>query len=91
MPGESVRAPGPDLPGPATPPDSTYRLQFHAGFTFQAARRLVPYLSALGVSHIYASPYVTARSGSSHGYDVANPNALNPEIGDEDDYREFVA
>jgi (1->4)-alpha-D-glucan 1-alpha-D-glucosylmutase len=71
-------------------PSATYRLQFHAGFTFAEARELVPYLHALGVSHIYASPYVQARSGSLHGYDVADPNALNPELGTSADYDRLV-
>ncbi len=71
-------------------PLATYRLQFHAGFTFRAACDVVPYLHDLGVSDVYASPYQKARAGSSHGYDVANPNALNPEIGSEDDYRCYV-
>ena len=72
-------------------PASTYRLQFHAGFTFNDAKALVPYLHALGVSHMYASPYLRARSGSTHGYDVADPNALNPELGSEEDYTTLVA
>ena len=63
------------------PPSATYRLQFHAGFTFEDARRLVPYLHDLGISHMYASPYLRARSGSMHGYDVADPSSLNPELG----------
>ncbi|MBV8083345.1 MAG: malto-oligosyltrehalose synthase [Chloroflexi bacterium] len=71
-------------------PLATYRLQFHAGFTFRDARNVVPYLHELGVSDVYASPYQKARAGSSHGYDVANPNTLNPEIGTEDDYRAYV-
>src|SRR5438309_7926888 len=71
-------------------PASTYRLQFHGGFTFRDARRLVPYLHQLGVTDVYASPYLKARTGSAHGYDVANPNSLNPEIGTEEDYRAFV-
>jgi (1->4)-alpha-D-glucan 1-alpha-D-glucosylmutase len=73
------------------PPSSTYRLQFHAGFTFEDARRLVPYLHSLGVSHVYASPYLRARSGSMHGYDVADPNSLNPELGTQADYDNLVA
>jgi (1->4)-alpha-D-glucan 1-alpha-D-glucosylmutase len=72
-------------------PASTYRLQFHAGFTFEDARRLVPYLSEMGISHIYASPYLRARSGSLHGYDVADPNSLNPELGSQADYDNMVA
>ena len=77
----------------ATPrvPTATYRLQFHAGFTFRDGRQLVPYLHALGVSDVYASPYLKARSGSPHGYDVADPNALNPELGTEEDYADLVA
>jgi (1->4)-alpha-D-glucan 1-alpha-D-glucosylmutase len=73
------------------PPAATYRLQFHAGFTFDHARRLVPYLHELGVSHVYASPYLRARSGSMHGYDVADPSSLNPELGSQDDYDRMVA
>jgi (1->4)-alpha-D-glucan 1-alpha-D-glucosylmutase len=72
------------------PPSSTYRLQFHAGFTFRDAARLIPYLYDLGISHVYASPYLRARSGSLHGYDVADPNALNPELGTLEDYEFFV-
>jgi (1->4)-alpha-D-glucan 1-alpha-D-glucosylmutase len=74
-----------------SPPASTYRLQFHAGFTFRDAERLIPYLHELGVSHIYSSPYLRARSGSTHGYDVADPSSLNPELGSEDDYAAMVA
>ena len=72
-------------------PSSTYPLQFHAGFTFRDARRLVRYLHDLGISHVYTSPYLRARSGSTHGYDVADPNALNPELGSQADYDAFVA
>src|ERR1700694_5644643 len=73
------------------PPSPTYRLQFHAGFTFADARRLVPYLHSLGVSHVYASPYLRARSGSMHGYDVADPNSLNPELGSQAECDALVA
>jgi (1->4)-alpha-D-glucan 1-alpha-D-glucosylmutase len=73
------------------PPSSTYRLQFHAGFTFDDARRLIPYLHDLGISHIYASPYLRARSGSMHGYDVADPSSLNPELGSQEDFDGMVA
>jgi (1->4)-alpha-D-glucan 1-alpha-D-glucosylmutase len=66
-------------------------LQFSRDFTFRDAERLVPYLHALGVSHIYASPYLKARAGSSHGYDVTDYNALNPEVGSETDFDAMVA
>ena len=71
-------------------PLSTYRLQFNHSFTFKDATKLVPYLHALGITHCYASPYLKAVPGSLHGYDVVDPASLNPEIGTEDDYREFV-
>jgi len=71
-------------------PVSTYRLQFNRGFTFRDAAALVPYLHALGITDIYASPYLKARPGSMHGYDITDHNALNPEIGTAADYRRFV-
>jgi len=71
-------------------PSATYRLQFHAGFTFRDAARLVPYLDRLGITHCYCSSYLQAVAGSLHGYDVADPTAFNTEIGTEEDYRAFV-
>jgi (1->4)-alpha-D-glucan 1-alpha-D-glucosylmutase len=56
-------------------PTATYRLQLHPRFTFRDAAAIVPYLSALGISHCYASPYLRARSGSMHGYDIIDHNA----------------
>ena len=76
--------------GGARIPQATYRLQFTPSFTFAEAARLVPYLSTLGVSDCYASPYFKARPGSPHGYDVIDHNTLNPEIGTEEDYDTFV-
>ena len=71
-------------------PEATYRLQFHAGFTFRDARVIVPYLHDLGVTHCYASPYLQARPGSQHGYDITDHRALNPEIGTLEDYDAWV-
>src|SRR5215471_5660073 len=71
-------------------PRSTYRLQFNAGFRFEHARKLVGYLHALGVSHIYSSPALKARSGSIHGYDTTDHNALNPDVGNEQDLQSLV-
>jgi len=62
-------------------PVATYRLQFHGQFRFEDARTLVPYLSRLGISDLYASPILQALSGSLHGYDVTDPSRLNPELG----------
>jgi (1->4)-alpha-D-glucan 1-alpha-D-glucosylmutase len=72
-------------------PLSTYRLQFNRGFTFSQAAELVPYLAELGISHCYASPYLRARPGSMHGYDIIDHHHLNPEIGTPEDYERFVA
>lgn len=71
-------------------PRATMRLQFHRDFTFADGRSLAPYFASLGVSHVYASPIMTARPGSMHGYDVVDPTRINPELGGEDEFRRFV-
>lgn len=68
-------------------PRATYRLQFHKGFTFADAAAQADYFAALGVSHIYASPILTARAGSMHGYDVVDHSRINPELGGEEGFR----
>ncbi|MGD8743825.1 MAG: malto-oligosyltrehalose synthase, partial [Granulosicoccaceae bacterium] len=75
---------------PSKIPVATYRLQFNRDFTFADAGKIIPYLHKLGVSHIYASPFLKARSGSSHGYDIVDHNALNPEIGDEASFSAYI-
>ncbi|MFD0938933.1 malto-oligosyltrehalose synthase, partial [Methylobacterium trifolii] len=67
----------------SVPPRATYRLQFHKDFTFTDAERIVPYLARLGISHVYASPLQKARPGSTHGYDIVDHGAINPELGGE--------
>jgi (1->4)-alpha-D-glucan 1-alpha-D-glucosylmutase len=62
-------------------PSSTYRVQLHAKFGFADAARIVPYLKQLGISDLYVSPVLEAAPGSTHGYDVLNHEALNPELG----------
>ncbi len=71
-------------------PRATYRLQFNRDFTFHHATRLIPYLHTLGISHCYASPYLKARPGSSHGYDIIDHQSLNPEIGSLQEFDRFV-
>ena len=70
----------------STPISATYRLQFNRDFTFQNATKLLDYFSALGITHLYASPILHSRSGSTHGYDVIDPTRLNPELGTEADF-----
>jgi (1->4)-alpha-D-glucan 1-alpha-D-glucosylmutase len=71
-------------------PTATYRLQLNHQFTFRDAASIIPYLHSLGISHCYVSPYLRARPGSMHGYDIIDHNALNPEIGTPEDYEHFV-
>ncbi len=70
---------------------ATYRLQFHRDFGFAAAAEIVPYLGDLGISHVYASPILLARAGSTHGYDIVDHNRLNPELGSAADFEAFGA
>jgi len=72
-------------------PRATYRLQFNSRFTFADAARIVDYLDQLGISHCYASPYLKARPGSPHGYDIIDHNELNPEIGSPEEFEHFAA
>ena len=67
-------------------PSATYRLQFNQAFSFDQAAGLVEYLDELGISDIYASPFLMAKPGSQHGYDVTNHARFNPEIGDEESF-----
>ncbi len=82
-----------ELPALATAviPRATYRVQLHKGFRFSDAMDIVPYLDALGISHLYTSPYLRARAGSTHGYDIIDHSALNPEIGDDNDFEQLCA
>jgi (1->4)-alpha-D-glucan 1-alpha-D-glucosylmutase len=64
-------------------PVATYRLQLTADFGFDAATAVIPYLKALGISHLYASPFMKAREGSTHGYDIVDHTQFNPELGGE--------
>lgn len=72
-------------------PESFYRVQFHAGFTFRDATAILPYLASLGVTHLYASPYLKACPGSTHGYDVIDHCSLNPELGTTKDFDDLMA
>ena len=75
---------------PVNAPIATYRLQFHKAFGFKQAKALVPYLAKLGISHLYASPFLKARPGSTHGYDVIDHNQVNPEIGTEAELKDLL-
>lgn len=72
-------------------PSSTYRVQFNSGCTFRELQQVVPYLFTLGISDLYASPFLQARPGSPHGYDIVDPSAVNVEIGTMDELRALRA
>jgi (1->4)-alpha-D-glucan 1-alpha-D-glucosylmutase len=71
-------------------PRATYRVQLNGEFGFDRTAAIADYIARLGVSHLYASPYMKARPGSTHGYDIVNHNELNPEVGDQNDFRDLV-
>ena len=70
-----------------TLPLACYRLQLSADFTLDDARRALPYLDRLGVDHLYLSPVLTARPGSTHGYDVTDPAEVSQALGGEEALR----
>lgn len=69
---------------------ATLRLQFNHQFTFADAKKLIPYFSQLGISHIYSSPILKSRDDSMHGYDLVDPNLVNPQLGGEEGLIDFV-
>ncbi|GAB3339038.1 hypothetical protein GCM10027299_51650 [Larkinella ripae] len=68
-------------------PITSYRIQFHAGFTFRDFEKILPYLQKLGVDTVYASPIFESVPGSQHGYDGVNPHRIDPEIGTEEQFK----
>ena len=71
---------------PSSVPVATYRVQLTPDFGFDAAAAIVPYLKTLGITHLYASPFLKARAGSTHGYDITDHNAFNSELGGEEGF-----
>ena len=72
---------------PTAIPVATYRIQLTKDFDFDAAAKLIPYLKNLGISHLYASPFLAARPGSTHGYDIVDHNRFNSELGGEEAFQ----
>ena len=66
-------------------------MQLTANFDFDAAAAIVPYLKALGITHLYASPFMKARKGSTHGYDIVDHTKINPELGGEAGFERLSA
>jgi (1->4)-alpha-D-glucan 1-alpha-D-glucosylmutase len=78
-------------PQPGCAPRVTYRLQLNADFAFAQVCEQIPYLRALGVSHLYLSPILKAAAGSRHGYDGVDPSEVNPELGGEAGFERLCA
>lgn len=79
---EVRQTPARRLPAPDRPvPTSTYRVQLGADLTLDDVAQRVPYLAALGVTHVYLSPVLTAAPGSTHGYDVVAHDEVSPVLG----------
>lgn len=72
-------------------PCATYRIQLTKDFGFEQAASLIGYLKDLGISHLYASPFLKARAGSTHGYDIVDHDQLNPELGGEVGFARLAA
>jgi (1->4)-alpha-D-glucan 1-alpha-D-glucosylmutase len=72
-------------------PTSTYRLQIHGGFGFDAAAEQTAYIASLGVSHLYLSPILQPAPGSTHGYDVTDHSSINAEAGGREAFDRLVA
>src|SRR4051794_11340932 len=72
------------------PLTATYRLQLRREFCFRDAAAVIPYLAALGVSHVYCSPILEATPGSAHGYDAVDHSRLSPELGGDEGWAELV-
>ena len=70
---------------------ATYRVQLHAGFGFAEAAAIADYLAALGISHLYCSPYLQSAPGSTHGYDVVNPHQVNKDLGGPEAHAQLCA
>lgn len=71
-------------------PLATYRLQLNSAYRFIELKESVDYFQNLGISHLYSSPILKSKSGSTHGYDVTDPLQLNPEIGTIEDFNNLI-
>ncbi|MDD4073378.1 MAG: alpha-amylase family glycosyl hydrolase, partial [Desulfobacterales bacterium] len=71
-------------------PIATYRLQFNEQFDFNSAAGVISYLSDLNMTDIYASPIFKSRKGSQHGYDIIDPNQINPELGSAETFERLA-
>src|SRR3989442_14740597 len=74
----------------ARQPLATYRVQLHAGFTFEGAAAIARYLAELGITDLYTSPILRAAPGSMHGYDVLDYGSINPELGGDEGYERLA-
>src|SRR5215471_1744261 len=69
---------------------ATYRLQLTASFGFRAAAAIVPYLRRLGITHVYTSPILQSRRGSTHGYDMIDPTRIDEDLGGDEGFAQLI-
>ncbi|MFF7989722.1 malto-oligosyltrehalose synthase [Kitasatospora xanthocidica] len=91
QPRPAVPPPGGTPTPPDGPPTASYRLQLQPGFTLRDATAAVPYLAALGVSHLHLSPLLEAVPGSTHGYDTVDHTRISEQLGGEPALRALAA
>ena len=87
---ENVKAPGSAKLKAAYIPCTVYRLQFEQEMSFSGARDILSYLSDLGMTALYVSPYFKTIDGSLHGYNITDPSALNPALGSVQEFHSFL-
>ena len=73
-----------------TVPLATYRIQLRDNVDFAEIERHLPYLSGLGVSHLYLSPIFAASTGSTHGYDITDPTRVDPALGGREGFERLA-
>ncbi|WP_187264106.1 malto-oligosyltrehalose synthase [Pontibacter beigongshangensis] len=71
-------------------PTATYRLQVSPSFTLKDVRTTIPYLHELGISTLYAAPFFKAKTGSEHGYDVAEAEQIGSKIGTLEEFEDIA-
>ncbi len=70
---------------------SAYRVQLTDSFGFGELRKTIPYLKKLGIRTLYLSPVLEAAPGSTHFYDVTDPEKISESLGGEKEFEEMLA
>ena len=71
-------------------PSCSYRIQLSEAFKFQDVKKLIPYLSRLGIDMVYLSPFFETEKGSLNPYKIVSTARVNPRYGGEKEFNAFV-